>query len=180
MKRLIVLLALLIGGCCPQQTFYHSDEFPNTMIELRTEEIREDGFHVELYFHENTEYEGVIQVLFLQQYGVVVEYFKLENGHFPCKHHDHHTGVGLDIRRMLIYPANVEGVDYKDDYYAMLPEDKLGNQTNAGPYFNEEYQKEYEVRGRVTAFNDSQSVSWTLEYKNGKLHVVIPGIHLVR
>lgn len=188
MRSLIsfTFLALIFAGCCslPRPPLPVPDEGASVQIAVDKSEASMKRFSVKLEFYEwEDEYDCLVQEIFLPGGSTLVEVFKMENGRFLRCRIDHHRMeydedfLGVYTRRMFLYPANVEGVDWRRNF-AHLPENRDGSvRTTVGPGFNESYQEDHETRGRIVNDDRANGFWWTLEWQNGEVEVQIPEEH---
>lgn len=179
MKLCSLILLLVLSGCCAPRL--ELDELPDNQpvsIELLDQETpSSDGiFRVRVRFYERTEYQGLLQELDLGNGLYLVEYFRMDDGRMEMCHKDvHFSEKGTkELRKMKLYPANVEGVDYRGSF-AMLPENMDGSvRTTTGANFNKDYRKNHAVKGRVVSAALDLAVHWSIKYDHGELTVTIP------
>lgn len=176
---LIVVIALLAAGCCaPRLDWADIPEDQPVSIEFLDQQVPSGDwiYRVRVRFYERTEYEGLIQEIHFSDGNTLVEYFRMDDGRMEVCHKDVHTRIGMDyeVREMIVYPANVEGVDYRGTF-AMLPENMDGSvRTTTGTNFNKDYRKNHAVKGRVVSAALDLAVHWSIEYNHGELTVTIP------
>lgn len=199
--RTIILLCLLslLSGCSVVN--YAKDfppmEQPNKEAKIGFQVLGLETFQyhytIRVRFSEWTDFEGIAQEIELDTDIYLVEYFKLDNGEFEPNHWDQHSisfSFPKTVRRMRIYPANVEGVDYEDGIFAQLPQNKDGSvKTNIGPYFNAKYQWKsgpggeapdpkygvnHKTTGKVTADDRENSAWWEVIHERGVLTIILP------
>jgi len=141
-------------------------------------------FSVRVQFYEwEEDYDCLIQEVFFPGGATLVEVFRMDNGQLLSCRYDHHwvshevEFLGVYTRRMFVYPATVEGVDW-DYNFGHLPENRDGSvKTNVSPSFNEKYQLNHETRGRIVTDMRSHGFWWSIEWKNGKAEVRVPEEH---
>lgn len=176
---LLSLMALTLFSCksidiIPEVELPNNDKISFLVWSIET---KSDRFEVKVVFSEDTEYEGLIQEIVLDDGTVLVEYFLLPFGKFSAGSYDFHAATFImtkHLRNMRIYPANVTGVDY-DNGFAHLPQNIDGSlKTNIGPFFNPEYQKDHKTQGRITKADRDNSIYWSIIFNDGIIIVVLP------
>lgn len=143
----------------------------------------ETQYDIYVKFYEWTNYDCVIQEIFLPDGSRLVEVFRTPNGRFCRNQRDHHsshwdsTPTRPYVRRMFVYPGNVEGVDWTPRGFAQLPQNLDGTiKTSIGKGFNKKYQKKHETKGRITASDRTMGFWWTIEFNKGKVRVIVPAL----
>lgn len=166
-----ILLLLLLSACATwPDTRPHTE--PNAVVFMTLEDASSPGrnwygqptdYMIKVRFHEYTEYEGLIQEVELESGYVLVEYFRISDWNPTCR--DGHSGVNSNgVRRMFVYPANVEGVDLRRGTFGHLPQNSDGSKvTNISPFFNQTYQMCHETRGRIVKEDKSLGFTWSFE-----------------
>ena len=183
---MLFFAATVLVGCCfaPMAPIEQPDESPSVQMAVESSTADFTEFSVKLKFYEWLgDFDCLVQEVFLPGGKVLVEVFMMENGQFLRCRIDHHRAEyeapfhGVYVRRMFLYPANVEGVDWSRNF-AHLPENKDGSVvTSIGSTFNEDYQKEHKTIGRVVDEDRSKGFWWGIEWTAGKVTVDIPEAH---
>jgi hypothetical protein len=156
----------------------------SVQIELNDTDATFTEFSVKINFYEwEADYDCLVQEIFLPGGTMLVEVFMMENGQQLSCRYDHHSAstdndfYGVHHRRMFVYPANVEGVDW-DYNFGHLPENMDGSvKTNISATFNERYQKKHKTQGKVVSDRRDIGFWWSIEWKNGNVTVQIPEDH---
>lgn len=189
--RLLTTLTLAIAsfvvvGCCsvPRVPVPLPDQGAIVQVELLSTEASFTDFEVRVNFYEwEEDYEFLVQEVYLPGGQTLVEVFRMYNGQNLSCRYDRHTVsfdndfFGVYTRRMFVYPANVEGVDWEKDF-GHLPENMDGSiETTVKEKFNESYQKNHATQGRVVEDKRDEGFWWSIEWKNGKVSVRIPEEH---
>lgn len=188
MRSLIffTLVGLLSAGCCnmPMLPLDRPEKGANVQLAVDKIEASFTEFSVQVKFYEwEDAWDCLVQEVFLPGGATLVEVFRMDNGQFLSCRHDHHYTkykgdfFGVYHRRMFLYPAKVEGVDW-DKNFAHLPENRDGSvKTTVGESFNEKYQKNHVTKGRVVSDRRDHGFWWSIEWKNGKAEVQVPEEH---
>lgn len=188
MRSLIffTLVGLISVGCCymPRMPLDRPEEGANVQMSVDKIESSFSSFNIQVQFYEwEDDWDFLVQEVFLPGGTTLVEVFRMENGQFlSCRYDHHHVKYDVDFfgvyhRRMFVYPAEVEGVDWDKDF-AHLPENRDGTvKTTVGSNFNEKYQKNHVTKGRVIADRRDQGFWWSIEWKNGEVVVQVPEEH---
>lgn len=179
---------LLSAACSTPETVHHKqDELDprpaGVYLRMGTAKFTDDHFDVQMYFEENTAYfDGVLQEIEFDPDGdgdtdyTLVEYFKLPYGKMRTYTYDRHAGSDWH-RRMVVYPANVEDVDWMYESFAQLPQNRDGSKVTFIPDgWNKAYRDSHETNGRVVADAKELAVVWEIHYdaKKRSLTVTLP------
>lgn len=190
----VILFACTGCGVIPRPSLEKPENASDVMIRIEEKKVftpneiekqnPEDkkSYIIKLEFLEWTKFEGVAQEIQLSDNVWLVEYFKTPNGRIPAFFYDvHHSNIIYEKRKMFVYPANVEGVDYSFNYFAHLPQNLTGSvKTNIGPNFNKRYQDGHQTRGKIVSEDRAKGFYWEFEYNSGTLTIVIPAENLYR
>jgi len=178
--------AMVVVGCCslPRPPVPFPNIGASVQIKLNDTEATLTDFDVSINFYEwEEDYEFLVQEIFLPNGTTLVEVFRMENGQQLTCRYDHHSVefenafFGVYNRRMFLYPANVEGVDWEKNF-GHLPENRDGSvKTTIKENFNKDYQKKHETQGRIIDDKHDEGFWWSIEWKNGKVSVQIPEEH---
>lgn len=183
-RRLLVLTILTVSfafatGCVSKGDVRHTSHTHDAVaaVHVSTAIGQTDGFLVNVTLYNLSEdYTGLIQEVRFDNGYVLVEWFHVAPGYGT---RDHHVGPDNGSRTMMVYPADVEGIDgpVVDGavIWAHLPENLDGSvKTNVGPNFNADYQRQYKTQGKVTRANREGAVFWRVDHEGDDLVVTIP------
>lgn len=108
-----------------------------------------------------------------------VEYFDISARNWEW-HDDIHRDIANAAHHMVLYPANVDGVDFNDKGFAMLPANIDGNVTDniPAPYWNanghnREYRDHHSIRGRFTRVGEP--LRWSIVPSGDGIDITIDG-----
>lgn len=177
MRLLVLALLLCITGC---STFKRYEPIQKTgdvgiqIVRVEFSDTLQDDlkFRVTVALYNLSKSDHLIQEIQLQD-NTVVECFR--NPWFQTHSLDMHSMKSTPhSRRMFIYPGEVEGADYWNNF-AMLPSNMNGSvTTTTGPNFNKDYRANYKVQGRVTEAKTERGVYWGITYENDTLTIWLP------
>lgn len=181
----VVLLAASTTGCSApivMDPVMGDDGRPEKVtIEHISSQCEWTGFMVQVRFSENTRWKGVIQECYLENGETLVEYFLLKGGVMPPFSCDCHAGpvLGQKVsRKMFVYPADVEDVDWFSECFAQLPCNKdksvFTTITQHPRYFNPGYQLTRKTQGRVVSDAKHLGVWWSIYTDGRSVHVKLP------
>ncbi len=169
MRKIVSVLLLLFLLCgCGKPLVKKSNRVSIYLVETPT--ITPKGFSIKLRFISPEPYSHLIQgITFNGTPYTGTEAFKVF-GYF-CEV-DHHFGTRPTDRTMLIMPGEVAGVDESEYGFSMLPD-------NWPPNFNQEYQTEHNIQGRITRRFPQGSTLYHIRYDGNKIEFISNGEYYV-
>ena len=182
----VSVAAWLFSACCMMPKLPVPEPGNGTTVQVELIEAEADlrtfSVKIHMYIWEK-DYDCLVQEVYLPGGSVLVEVFRLPHGQFLRCSYDHHTikhdkdFQGIYNRKMFIYPATAEGVDWDDDF-AHLPQNRDGSvKTLIGRDFNKSYQEDHETRGKVVTDKKEAGFWWSIEWQDGGVNVTIPEEH---
>ena len=179
-KFLLICSLVILSGCAGINSIddvepVKRSDSAKAAIKIISIQVNEKSFDIRLRFEEWSDFPGLAQEITFNN-SALVEYFDIKDGEMTSTF-DKHSATGIKafyVRRMRVYPASVEGVDYNGSF-AQLPSNKDGSViTNISPRFNENYQKKHKTQGTIVDDDRENSIFWTIIFDHGVLTIILP------